>query len=172
MLKSVKGLLSRAKGILGLGLVAGGICFGLGAAWSLYDSGLRHGFFPDLTNWLFLRDVVLVHAVEWAVRGAFTGAAFGAILTLKDSRRSLSELAAWRMGLYGALAGGFLWAGILLIRAATTPLIFLEAAGSTLGMLGIFGAMGATLSTSFVSIAKRAEQRELASGGVRPALSE
>ena len=172
MPKTVKKLLSRARGILGLGILAGGVCFVLGALWSLYDSGLRHGFFPDVSNWLFLQNVVLVHALEWAARGAFIGAAFGAILTLMDSRRFLDELPAWRMGLYGALAGGSLWAGILLIRAATTPLIFLEAAGNTLGMMGVFGAMGATLSTSFVSIAKRAEQRELPAGTVRAVLHE
>ena len=171
MLRFVKRLLVRARGILGLGMVAGGVCFFLGAAWSLYVSGLRHGFFPEVTNWFFLRDILLVHATEWAVRGAFTAAAFGSVLTLIDSKWSLDELPMWRMGLYGAMAGGFLWAGILLVRAATTPLIFLEAAGNTLGVLGVFGAMGATLSTSLVLLAKKAARAELASGVRAPSIS-
>jgi hypothetical protein len=165
----MKRILTKCRGILGLAMIAGGAGLMIGALWTLAALRLRYGFFPDLTNWFFLTGDFFPKVLEWGIRSAMSGAAFGGVLAVVEPRTVLSQLPAWRVGFYGGVVGLSLVEGTLLLRALTGPLVFSEAVLATLPAAGIFGVLGALLATSTVAIAKRVERGEIeasSQGGV------
>ncbi|MEM7416489.1 MAG: hypothetical protein AAF389_13375 [Gemmatimonadota bacterium] len=160
----IRSMLGRLRGVLGLATVAGIAGLGFGAMWTIAMLHVEFGFFPDFTNGFFLRDVLLPKVLDWGLRGALVGGGFGVSLAVLESRTAFERLTVRRMGLYGAAVGIGLSQAILLYRALFTPLVYLDAALATLPVAGLFGVLGATLSSSLLTVARRAHHRELTSG--------
>ncbi len=150
---------AKIRGLLGLGLVGGVLGLFGGAIWSLVSTLLRLGFFVDSGFWSYVADRVLGAAIIWGMVGVFTGSGFGTLLAVMDSRRSLDELPLWRMALFGAIAGAAFEPVYVLVRFGVGPLL-----ASPLQMLpymGIFGTLGAMLTSSLVVMAQRVHRAEL-----------
>lgn len=109
-----------------------------------------------------------VVAIPWSLLGASIGTGFGALVAVTDAKRSLEELPLWRMGLFGALAGAMFLPAYVLLREGMGPLLDL----GMLPFMGVFGAFGAILSSSMVSLAKDAHRDELSAADEVVALLE
>jgi hypothetical protein len=85
--------------------------------------------------------------------GIVSGIGFGTLLTLRESKKTLSDLSLRRTALWGLLGG------------AVVPLLFGAAgmfpAGTTLmdivGAIGVTGFLGGTFASASVAMAQRAE---------------
>jgi hypothetical protein len=81
--------------------------------------------------------------------GAATGVGFGAILGITDSYRSLDQLRTWQAALIGGGLGAFIAA------------LFPVNGGQFIGTAAV---LGATLTASMVTMAKRAQRLDLSPG--------
>ena len=149
----------KLRGIAGLGLVAGTVALFLGAGWTVIQTWVTHGFFPDLTNGYFLRDTMLPHILEWMTRGAFLGSGFGAGITFVLRGRRFDEISVANALGIGAGIGAILWGTTLAVRALGNPLSLLTAASMTIPWLAGFVVIGTGASAALLQSAKGAEKR-------------
>lgn len=66
-------LARKARGILGLGIVAGGLGFIFGALGGVVDTMLTLGVFQDPGYWRYLLERALAGATYWGQPAAFVG---------------------------------------------------------------------------------------------------
>ncbi len=151
----VHGVFAKLRGVLGLGLIGAGAGL-LGAAFGTLVLGLADlGLVIDAGYWAYVMREFAEVAIPWSLLGASVGTGFGALVAVADGKRSLEELPLWRMGLFGALAGAMFLPAYVFFGMGPPP---------DLGMIpfiGVFGAFGAMLSSSMVSLAKDAPRDEL-----------
>lgn len=153
-------LRSRLRGLLGLGSLGGLLGALGGAVWTLGANLLDLGVFFDSGFWLYVASNVMGAAALWGLLGSFTATAFGSLLVLSDSRRSLDQLPLWRMAVLGAVAGAAFWPTFVAVRFGVATVI--NAAPTLLPTMGLLGTFGAAFTTSLVVIAQRAHRAELA----------
>ena len=139
-------LLQKLRGLLGVGVTWGTLWAGIGAGIGVIIGILR----PEVWQWT---NPIFEWAVGMGLYGVVSGIGFGTLLTLREGRKTLSDLSLRRAALWGMLGG------------AIVPLLFGAAgmfpAGTTLldvvGAIGVTGLLGATFAPTSVAIAKRAE---------------
>ena len=150
-------VLSKVRGVLGLGLIGAGAGL-LGAAFGTLVLGLADlGFVIDAGYWAHVMREFAEIAIPWGLLGASIGTGFGALVAVADANRSLEELPLWRMGLFGALAGAMFLPVYVLLREGMGPLLDL----GMLPFMGVFGVFGAILASSMVELAQNAPREEL-----------
>lgn len=152
---------AKIRGILGLGLIGGFVGFVGGALWGLVSTMLRSGIFFDADYLPFLGRMALGNGIGFMKIGAFTMAGFAVLLAAVESRRSITELPLWRMGIFGALVGA-LFPPIYVISRMGLP-VYLESAQTFLPVMGILGGVGGVTTAAIVWIAKSADRKELRS---------
>ena len=139
-------LLQKLRGLLGVGVTWGTLWAGIGAGIGVAIGVVR----PEVWEWT---NPIFEWAVGMGLYGVVSGIGFGTLLTLREGRKTLSDLSLRRTALWGMIGG------------AVVPLLFGAAgmfpAGTTLldviGAIGVTGFLGATFAPISVAIAKRAE---------------
>jgi hypothetical protein len=107
-------LTRRLRGILGIGLVWSvvwaltGFLYG---ATTQYWIGRSH---RELDNLSTLISMALASAVSWASYGFVLGCIFGGVLSIAERRRTLDNIATWRIAVWGGTAGLLLPLGFML----------------------------------------------------------
>ena len=155
----IHSMLRRLRGVVGLGLVAGGIGLFGGAIHGLISTLLGAGFFWDPGYLSFLLRRVAAVAVYWGLPAAFAGTGFGALLALGHGKTALEELPVWRMGLFGAVGGALFIPAYLVSRFGMG--VFLDFPLSLVSSMVMLGGLGAVLTSSMVVMAKRARRAEI-----------
>jgi hypothetical protein len=155
----IHSMLRRFRGVVGLGIVAGGIGLLGGAIYGLVSTLLGTGFFWDPGYLSFLLRRVAGSAAYWGLPAAFAGTGFGALLAVGHGKRSLEELPVWRMGLFGAVGGTLFIPAFLVARFGVG--VLLDFPFSLLSSMAMLGGLGAVLTSSMVAMAKRARREEL-----------
>jgi hypothetical protein len=148
----LKRIVAKLRGLLGLGAIGGIAGFVGGTLWAgaLNLLGLAY---PTL--W----DIVGLGGGA-GLSGAACGIGFGALLVTVESGRTLENLPLWRMSLLGAAAGALVPTVFML---ATSGLFhFVNAPQIVISVVGYGAILGGLLSSTMVSLAKRAQQAELA----------
>ena len=154
----IRRVLTKARGVLGLGLIGAAVGLLGGAVVGLLSLLIETGFPTGIEHWGVLLRGALVNAATWSGLGAFTGIGFGALMAVTDGKRSLEELSQWKMGLLGAVAGGL----FLPLREIYENVLTVAELAQLLPSIGILGAFGAALGSSMVALAKRAHRVEVA----------
>jgi hypothetical protein len=138
-------LIRRVRGLLGVGITWGALWGAIGAGIGLVIGLLR----PELST-------VTGSMVDWALGmglyGLVSGIGFGALLSLREGRKTLADLSLGRVALWGVLG------------SAAVPLLFGALGAFELGTtaLDVIGAMlvtaglGGTFAPAAVAIARRA----------------
>ena len=154
----------KLRGLLGVGLTWGTLWSGIGAGIGLVIGVVR----PEA--WEFANPIV-----EWAIGmglyGLVSGVGFGAILTLREGRKTIMDLSLRRVALWGVLGAAavpLLFGALGTFAAGTTVVDVLEA-------ILVTASLGGTFAPASVAIARRAElsagrERELL-GDESPLLS-
>jgi hypothetical protein len=150
-------VLHKVRGMLGVGVTWGALWAGIGAGIGVVIGLVR----PEVWQWT---NPVFEWAAGMGLYGVVSGVGFGTLLTLREGRKTLSDLSLRRTALWGLLGG------------AVVPLLFGAAgmfpAGTTImdivGAIGVTGFLGGTFASASVAIAKRAE---LQAGAERGRLS-
>jgi hypothetical protein len=149
-------LLRKLRGVLGLGLVGGAVGF--------FGGGVVHLVLQLLSVWVPGISVpwgtALITAMRWGSFGAFAGAGFGGLLALTTARRTLQELSGWKVGVLGAAVGALFFPAFIIGGAGFERLLLFTLSDALLNA-GTFGLLGAGLSWSMVTLAKRADRAEL-----------
>ena len=156
MAKFIRGLLAKARGILGLGLAGGAVGFLGGFLGALLPAAVDAVVHKRGDLWLVVVQLALRSGIDWALLGMFVGSGFGSLVALTSRRRSLEELSPWRMGLLGGLAGALFVPIALGIEGG-----WAAAAEASAAITCMSAALGAALSTSLVVVAQRADRAEL-----------
>ena len=151
-------IFQKARGLLGVGLTWGTLWAGIGAGIGLAIGIVR----PEL--WAF-RNPVFEWALGMGLYGIVSGVGFGALLTLREGRKTILDLSLRRVALWGVLG------------AAAVPLFFgaagLFEAGTTafdvVQAMLVTASLGGTFAPATVAIARQAE---LSTGEERKALSK
>ena len=154
----MKKLFQKLRGVLGVGLTWGTLWAGIGAGIGLVIGIVR----PEL--WAF-RNPIFEWALGMGLYGVMSGVGFGALLTLREGRKTIQDLSLRRVALWGVLG------------AAAVPLLFgamgTFAAGTTvvdvLEAILVTASLGGTFAPASVAIARRAE---LSAGQEHKRLSE
>jgi hypothetical protein len=150
-------LLQRLRGLLGVGVT-------WGALWSLIGGGIGiviGVLRPEVWQW---SNPILEWGLGMGLYGVVSGIGFGTLLTLREGRKTLSDLSLRRVAKWGVLG------------AAAVPLLFgaLGTFGVGTGVADVLGAMlvtgslGGIFAPASVAMARRAE---LSAGGERKQLS-
>jgi hypothetical protein len=143
-LSGMRGLLRRLRGLLGVGVTWGALWGGIGAGIGVIVS-LATG-----QPWA-------LSVVDWALGmclyGLVSGFGFGALLALREGRRTLFELslprsAVW--GILGALAVPLLFGALGTFEPGTTAM-------DVLGAILVTGALGGAFAPASIAAARRAE---------------
>ncbi len=142
----MRGLLTKVRGVLGLGAVGGAIGAVLGAGWAMVTGLMAWG--------AIIPGNMLVGAMVWGGFGAFAASGFGVILGVMGARGSLDDLPLWKAGLMGAVAGASF--PFALFALATGGLLNL-AFPALLSVVGLCSGLGAMLSFGMVAIARRGD---------------
>jgi len=144
----MKRFLKRIRGIIGTGVTWALAWVGLGAV-----VGALVGYPVS-----FLFRIALSNSVS----GFIAAAAEAAIIAVAERKHTLDDLSLKRVAVWGAIGGGLL---SFVPMAYGVPLAYL------LGPLVINGGIGAGMAAGSVAIARRSEDRRLASGPNDPLLS-
>lgn len=147
-------VLHKVRGLLGVGVTWGALWAGIGAGIGLAIGIVR----PEVWEWT---NPIFEWAAGMGMYGVVSGFGFGTLLTLREGRKTLSDLSLRRTALWGLLGG------------AVVPLLFgaagLFPAGTTVmdivGAIGVTGFLGGTFASGSVAIAKRAELQSGAESG-------
>ena len=146
---------AKIRGVLGfgtigtaLGAIVGGGCV---AVWAVLGGGM-----PALDEVTFL-------GTFGAAVGAVAGVGFASLLAVLGSRTSLEGLSAAKTGVWGAIAG--VVASLAGIVLASQP--FLPTLAVAFPFVALCAGVGALMGWGSVSLAKRANMRELAGGSKR-----
>ncbi len=142
----MKKLLQKLRGLLGVGITWGTLWSGIGAGIGAVIGVVR----PEVWQWT---NPIFEWAVGMGLYGLVSGVGFGTLLTLREGRKTLSDLSLRRTAIWGLIGG------------AVVPLLFGAAgmfpAGTTLvdvlGAIGVTGFLGGTFAPASIAIAKRAE---------------
>jgi len=141
-------LLRKARGLLGIGATWGGIWGVIGAGVGVVVGIVS----PDAWRWTN-------PIVEWALGiglyGFVSGVGFGALLALREGRRTLLDLSLRRAavwGVLGAVAVPLLFGALGTFEAGTTL-------ADVVGAILLTGALGGVFAPASVAAAKRAELR-------------
>lgn len=110
---------------------------------------------------------VLESALQYGVFGLAVGTAFAGTLVAFEGRNTLERLQAWRIALWGALMGGSFPMILEVLEGGAT----LASVSAMTGMTLFAAAVGATLSTGTVLLAKAAKA-ELGAGRSAVALDD
>lgn len=159
MTRLAERLKAKIRGIFGLGIIGGVAGFVTGAVWGVVSSAVRSGVFLDVDFLRFVGRMALGNATGFMMIGVFTGAGFGAMLAVVDSKRSIEELPLWRMALFGALVGAAFPPIFVIWRIGVAA--YLGSALSFVPVMGVLGGIGGVLTASMVAMAKRASRAEL-----------
>lgn len=92
--------------------------------------------------------------MEWIVWGGFSGAVFALLLMWAERRRTLAQLSAWRVALWGA-CGAALGPAALMVVAAFTPSDFGWIGVATI-VVGTSAALGAACASGTLLLARKA----------------
>jgi hypothetical protein len=144
-------LLQKARGLLGVGITWGTLWAGIGAGIGFVIGLVR----PEVWQWT---NPIFEWAAGMGLYGLVSGIGFGTLLTLREGRKTLSDLSIRRTAVWGLIGGAvvpILFGAAGLFPAGTTQL-------DILGAIGVTGFLGGTFASTSVAIAKRAE---LTSGG-------
>ena len=154
----MKKLFQKLRGLVGVGATWGTLWAGIGAGIGLVIGIVR----PEV--WEFANPIV-----DWAVGmglyGLVSGIGFGALLTLREGRKTILDLSLRRVALWGVLGAAavpLLFGALGTFAAGTTVVDVLEAILVTASLGGMFAPVS-------VAIARKAE---LSAGEDRKALSE
>jgi hypothetical protein len=155
---AVRRILTKARGVLGLGLVGTAVGFFCGSGVTLLLLLNEVGFPADIEALSTLLRRVLRLGINWSGVGLFTGTGFGALIAVTSGKRSIEELREWKMGLFGAVAGAafFPLREIIENVLTTAELVYLAPS------IAVLGVCGAALGSSVVALAKRAHRSEMA----------
>ena len=142
----MKKLFQKLRGLLGVGLTWGTLWAGIGAGIGLVIGIVR----PEV--WAF-RNPVFEWGLGMGLYGLVSGVGFGALLTLREGRKTILDLSLRRVALWGVLG------------AAAVPLLFGAAgffeAGTTavdvIQAILVTASLGGTFAPASVAIAQRAE---------------
>jgi hypothetical protein len=99
---------------------------------------------------------VLKLALVYGVTGFITGSAFGAVLTLTESRRSVGQLKGWRFTLWGAIAALVVPTAWWLF-SPPNPWRFMHV-GLFLFNTGVTALAGATSAAAMLKVARREDR--------------
>lgn len=158
--ESVLNVIARKiRGVLGLGLIAGGLGLVGGALWGALSAVLTVGVFQDPGYWRFLLDRAFQGALYWGQPAAFVGLGLGTTLGLVGRRLTLRSLRWEAAALVGAFAGALFVPAYLITVAGLPSLLALPR--SLLPVVGLLSLTGAALSAGLTLMAKSAEAREL-----------
>lgn len=133
---------------------------GIGAVWGA--AGSIVGALGAVAGNLFVGTPLLASMIDFGLGAGFAGfllgTGFAGILTLVERRRTLEELSATRAGLWGAVAGAVVPAGVLILNSAMgwNPAIPLQQLFPVvLGASTAYALLTGVLAAGTVSIAKR-----------------
>ena len=140
----MRGLLRRLRGLLGVGVT-------WGAMWGVIGAGI--GVIVSLATGQPWAWSVFDWSLGMGLYGLVSGFGFGALLTLREGRRTLFELslprsAAW--GILGAVAVPLLFGALGTFDAGTTAM-------DILGAILVTGALGGIFAPASIAAARRAE---------------
>ena len=133
--------LRRIRGAIGMGIT-------WGAAWAIAGMAPR---------WMFGIETDVPFPIVFGALGFTAGVIFAAVLALTEGHRTLEEMSLPRFAGWGAL-GGFLLSA-LFARGASLSL------GDVLVVAPTFVLACAASASGSLALARRAERRELSSGG-------
>jgi len=142
----MKGLLKRIRGLLGTGVTWGALWAGIGAGVGAVLGVLSPGLWA-------VGNPVLDWAVGMGLYGLVSGVGFGAVLSLTEGRKTLSDLSLGRVAAWGVLGSAMvplLFGAIGMFPASTTLVDVLEAVLLT-------SVLGGTFAPGAVVLARRAE---------------
>lgn len=149
----------KARGILGLGFLAGTLGLIGGALGGLVDTILTIGVFQDPGYWQYLLDRAFRGALYWGQPAAFIGLGLGTVLGVAGRRLTLASLRWHWMALIGAGVGALFIPAYLI--TVVGPAAILNVPTSLLPLSGILSLAGAGLSAGLTVVAQHAERREL-----------
>ena len=152
-------LARKARGILGLGIVAGSLGIVGGALGGVVDAILTVGVFPDAGYWQYLLDRAFRGALYWGQPAAFIGLGVGTVLGVAGRRLTLAELRWPWMALVGAIVGALFIPTYLVTTFGLS--VILDFPWSLLPISAGLSMTGAALSAGLTIVAQRAERREL-----------
>jgi hypothetical protein len=152
----MRGLLRQLRGLLGVGMT-------WGVMWGVIGAGI--GVMVSVATGQPWTWSVFDWSIGMGLYGLVSGFGFGALLSLREARRTLLELslprsAAW--GVLGALAVPLLFGALGTFEAGTTVM-------DVVGAVLVTGALGGLFAPASIAVARRAE---LASRSERELLEE
>lgn len=136
----------KLRGLLGVGTM-------WGALWGVIGAGIGvvlGTVTPDAWMWT---NPVLDWALGMGAYGLVSGVGFGALLSLREGRKTLADLSLGRVALLGLLGGAIvppLFGAVGLFAAGTTLV-------DVVGAVVVTGVLGGTFASGSVAIARRAE---------------
>ena len=142
----MKKLLQKFRGLMGVGITWGALWSGIGAGIGVVIGVVR----PEVWQWT---NPIFEWALGMGLYGLASGVGFGALLTLREGRKTLLDLSLRRVALWGALGGAVMplfFGAIGMFPAGTTV-------ADVLGAIAVTGFLGGTFAPASVAIAQRAE---------------
>lgn len=155
----LEGLMTRVRGVLGLGLLGGVAGAAVGAVLGVIRAVVLSGFFADPAYLRYVLGMAFGNAVGFGLMGAFTTAGFGVLLAATERHHTLQDLSLWRMGAFGALVAASF--PPLFVVATAGPSVYLTAAKALLPVSGVLALAGGAATAGLVAIAQRAGRHEL-----------
>lgn len=137
--------LRRLRGIFGLGLTWSIVWALAGAATGAFETLVLDRAPPGLGP-----RIILASTISWASYGFVLGCLFAIVLAIAERRRTLEQLATWRLAVWGGLAG------IVLPLAFFTGLWAFEGLTVSNGFSATFlsAALGAGCAAGSLAIAR------------------
>jgi hypothetical protein len=148
-MSNMKSIVSRLRGVLGIGAIWGGLGTLVGAV---------AGIVAGLVEVAPLGEAIFAGAIGTGVLGLMLGTGFAGALTLAERSRTLGELTPRRAALWGGLAGAALPVVMFLasfVSPVGTRLTLAEYGLELLMGAAVYGSLSVGLAAGTVAIAKR-----------------